>query len=87
MNFTSASLAYLSAGIGAGLCIVGAGNGIGKLAASAMDGIARQPAHPPAIGNLISHLPEHIAGRVQSEARTAELRSRPSSGADGRDAG
>jgi len=32
MNLTSAALAYL-----------GAGNGIGKLAASAMDGIARQP--------------------------------------------
>ncbi len=49
MNFTSASLAYLSAGIGAGLCIVGAGNGIGKLAASAMEGIARQPS---AIGDI-----------------------------------
>ena len=28
----SAALAYLAAGIGAGLCIIGAGGGIGKLA-------------------------------------------------------
>lgn len=31
------------AAIGAGLVIIGAGLGIGRLAASAMDGIARQP--------------------------------------------
>ena len=31
------------AAIGAGLVTVGAGLGIGKIAASAMDGIARQP--------------------------------------------
>jgi F-type H+-transporting ATPase subunit c len=31
------------AGIGAGLVTIGASLGIGKLAASAMDGIARQP--------------------------------------------
>ncbi len=37
------SLAYLAAGIGAGLTIIGAGYGIGRLAASAMEGIARQP--------------------------------------------
>jgi F-type H+-transporting ATPase subunit c len=35
--------AYLSAGIGAGLAIIGGGLGIGRLAASAMEGIARQP--------------------------------------------
>jgi F-type H+-transporting ATPase subunit c len=35
--------AHLSAGIGAGIAVVGAGLGIGKLAASAMEGIARQP--------------------------------------------
>jgi F-type H+-transporting ATPase subunit c len=29
--------------IGAGLVVIGAGLGIGKLAASAMDGISRQP--------------------------------------------
>ena len=37
------ALAHLSAGIGAGLTIIGAGYGIGRLAASAMEGIARQP--------------------------------------------
>ncbi len=40
---TSIALAFLSAGIGAGLTIIGIGLGIGKLAASALDGIARQP--------------------------------------------
>jgi F-type H+-transporting ATPase subunit c len=34
---------YLGAGIGAGLAIIGGGAGIGRLAASAMEGIARQP--------------------------------------------
>jgi F-type H+-transporting ATPase subunit c len=38
------ALAFLAAGFGAGLAILGAGFGIGKLAASAMDGTARQPA-------------------------------------------
>ncbi len=38
MNF-----AFLAAGFGAGLAVIGAGYGIGKLAASAMDGTARQP--------------------------------------------
>jgi|TARA_B110000263_G_scaffold47765_1_gene39693 F-type H+-transporting ATPase subunit c len=36
-------LAYLGAGIGAGLCAIGAGLGIGKLAGAALEGIARQP--------------------------------------------
>jgi len=36
-------LGFLAAGIGAGLGVIGAGIGIGKLAASAMDGTARQP--------------------------------------------
>jgi len=40
---TSFALAYLSAGIGAGLAIIGIGLGIGKLAAAALDGMARQP--------------------------------------------
>ena len=40
---TSVALAYLSAGIGAGLTIIGIGLGIGKLAAAALDGSARQP--------------------------------------------
>ena len=37
------SLGYLAAGFGAGLAVIGAGLGIGKLAASAMEGSARQP--------------------------------------------
>jgi F-type H+-transporting ATPase subunit c len=35
--------AYLGAGLGAGLTIIGAAAGIGRLAAAAMEGIARQP--------------------------------------------
>ncbi|MDK9698665.1 MAG: ATP synthase F0 subunit C [bacterium] len=35
--------ALLSAGIGAGLVVIGAGLGIGRLAGEAMQGIARQP--------------------------------------------
>jgi F-type H+-transporting ATPase subunit c len=36
-------LGFLAAGIGAGLATIGAGLGIGKLAASALEGSARQP--------------------------------------------
>jgi F-type H+-transporting ATPase subunit c len=36
-------LGYLGAGLGAGLALIGAGVGIGKLAASAVEGTARQP--------------------------------------------
>ncbi len=35
--------AYLAAGIGAGITIIGAGLGIGKLAAAAMEASGRQP--------------------------------------------
>jgi F-type H+-transporting ATPase subunit c len=37
------AFAYLAAGIGAGLVILGAAYGIGKLAASTMDASGRQP--------------------------------------------
>ena len=37
------SLGYLAAGIGAGLAVLGAGFGIGRLASAAMEGTARQP--------------------------------------------
>ena len=43
MGEWSLALAYLAAGLGAGLTTIGAGMGIGRLAASAMDGTARQP--------------------------------------------
>lgn len=42
-------LGYLGAGIGAGLCLIGAALGISKLAAAALEGTARQP---EAAGNL-----------------------------------
>jgi F-type H+-transporting ATPase subunit c len=38
-----AALAFLSAGFGAGIAVIGAGLGIGKLAAAALEGSARQP--------------------------------------------
>jgi F-type H+-transporting ATPase subunit c len=37
------SLGYLAAGIGAALTVIGAGLGIGKLAAAAMEASGRQP--------------------------------------------
>lgn len=38
------ALAFLGAGLGAGLAVIGASYGIGRLASSAMEGTARQPA-------------------------------------------
>ena len=35
--------AYLGAGLGAGLAVIGAALGIGRLSASALEGMARQP--------------------------------------------
>lgn len=40
---TNVALAYLAAGFGAGISILGAGLGIGKLAAAAMEATGRQP--------------------------------------------
>ena len=37
------AMAYLGAGIGAGLTIIGGAAGIGRLAGVALEGIARQP--------------------------------------------
>lgn len=45
--------AYVGAAIGAGLCAIGAGLGIGKLAGSAMEGIARQP---EAVGDIRTNM-------------------------------
>lgn len=36
-------LGYIGLGIGAGLCMIGAGFGIGRLSSSALEGAARQP--------------------------------------------
>ena len=37
------ALKYIAAGIGAGLAIIGAGLGLGKIGAAALEGTARQP--------------------------------------------
>ncbi|MCX6157550.1 MAG: ATP synthase F0 subunit C [Ignavibacteriota bacterium] len=42
-------LAFLSAGIGAGLVVIGAGFGIGKIASAAMDASGR---NPEALGDI-----------------------------------
>jgi len=49
----TAAWAQLGAGIGAGIGVIGAGIGIGRLAGQAMDGMARQP---------------EMAGRIQTGA-------------------
>ena len=47
-------LVAIGAGIGAGLCVIGGGKGIGNLAGHAMEGIARQPEAGGRIGtNMI----------------------------------
>tara|TARA_Y100001934_G_C12238839_1_gene719256 strand:- start:469 stop:675 length:207 start_codon:yes stop_codon:yes gene_type:complete len=43
----------MGAAIGAGLCAIGAGLGIGKLAGSAMESIARQP---EAVGDIRTNM-------------------------------
>ena len=40
---TSFALGYLAAGLGAGMAVIGVGLGIGRLAAAALEGTARQP--------------------------------------------
>ena len=46
-------LAYLGAGIGAGMATIGAGIGIGLLGKGAMEGIARQP---DAVGEIRTNM-------------------------------
>lgn len=41
--FSAKGLGYLGAALGAGLAIIGGGMGIGRIGASAVEGIARQP--------------------------------------------
>jgi len=43
------AIAYLAAGLGAGMVILGAAFGIGKLAAAAMDASGRQPEVAPQV--------------------------------------
>jgi F-type H+-transporting ATPase subunit c len=40
---TSVALAWLAAGLGGGLAVIGAGIGIGQLVAAALEGSSRQP--------------------------------------------
>lgn len=48
-------LPYVGAAIGAGMAVIGGGYGIGRLAASALEGIARQPQAAGPIGtNMIT---------------------------------
>lgn len=43
MELTFLGLGYIGAGVGAGLTLIGAAYGIGRLATSALEGTARQP--------------------------------------------
>ena len=43
MEMNYLGMSYLAAGIGAGLVVFGAAIGIGRLASSALEGMARQP--------------------------------------------
>jgi len=47
------SIAYMGAGIGAGLAAIGAGIGIGQIGGKAVEGIARQP---EAVGDIRSNM-------------------------------
>ena len=51
-------IAELGAAIGAGLSVLGAGFGIGKIGSSAMEAIARQP---EAAGDIRSNMIEGVA--------------------------
>ncbi|MBT3345767.1 MAG: ATP synthase F0 subunit C [Gemmatimonadetes bacterium] len=62
-------LAYLGAAIGAGIGAVGAGLGIGKLASSAMEGIARQP---EAVGDIRTNM-IIAAALIEGVALLAEI--------------
>lgn len=42
-EMTFIGLGYIGIGIGAGICLVGAAMGIGRLASAALEGVARQP--------------------------------------------
>lgn len=49
MSSLSLAMAYLAAGLGAGIATFGGGYGIGKLASAAMEGVSRQP---EAVGDI-----------------------------------
>jgi len=62
-------IAYLGAAIGAGLGVIGAGLGIGLLASSAMEGIARQP---EAVGDIRTNM-IIAAALIEGVALLAEI--------------
>ena len=62
-------LAYLGAAIGAGLGAIGAGLGIGLLASSDMEGIARQP---EAVGDIRTNM-IIAAALIEGVALLAEI--------------
>ena len=61
--------AYLGAAIGAGLGVIGAGLGIGLLAAAAMEGISRQP---EAVGDIRTNM-IIAAALIEGVALLAEI--------------
>jgi F-type H+-transporting ATPase subunit c len=64
MWLEASTVHYLGAAVGAGLAAIGAGIGIGTLAASALQGIARQPSAADNIRNnmiLTAALVEGVA--------------------------
>ena len=48
-----AALKFIAAGIGAGLAVIGAGLGLGKIGTAALEGTARQPEAGSAIRTTI----------------------------------
>jgi F-type H+-transporting ATPase subunit c len=58
------SLSVLAAAIGSGIAVFGASMGIGKLAASAMDGMARQPSADGSIRTAMMLAAAFIEGAV-----------------------
>lgn len=56
------NIAFLAAGLGAGICVLGGAIGIGRLASSAMDGSARQPAAAGDIKNSMIVAASFIEG-------------------------
>ncbi|MCX8112808.1 MAG: ATP synthase F0 subunit C [Bacteroidia bacterium] len=65
----SSTIHYLGAALGAGLAAIGAGIGIGTLASSAMQGVARQPS---AAGDIRANM-ILMAAFVEGVALIAEV--------------
>jgi len=62
-------LPYVAAAIGMGMAVIGGGYGIGRLAAAALDGIARQPQAGGPIGtNMLI-----AAGLIEGATLVAEI--------------